>query len=80
MQLIAHFEAENFDGWKTAFDDDSENRMQAGLTLLQMWREADSPGHPVCLFDVNDRARAQGWLDRKAGFGQAVRAVFLKVA
>lgn len=80
MQLLVDFTTTGFDAWKQEFDAEAEGRMQAGLTLLQMWREADAPATVVCLFEVNDRARAQGWLDKKAGFGAAFTARFLKTA
>ncbi len=80
MQLLAQFDTPGFDTWKAAFDDDAEDRMQAGLTLLQMWRGADETASVVCLFKVNDRARAQTWLDKERGFGAALTAQFLRTA
>jgi hypothetical protein len=80
MQLLIDYTTASFPAWKAEFDADAENRMQAGLTLLQMWREADNPNAVACLFEVNDRARAQAWLDKEAGFGAAFPARFLKTA
>jgi hypothetical protein len=45
-----------------------------------MWRGADEPNAVACLFQVNDRQRAQDWLDKEAGFGAAVTARFLMTA
>jgi len=64
MQLICHQEVTNFDTWKAAFDADHEARSTAGLTILQIWRDADSDTHAFILMQVNDRARAQTWIDR----------------
>jgi hypothetical protein len=80
MQMLIDFTTTDFAAWKSAFDRDAEDRMQAGLTLLQMWRGADEPAAVTCLFKVNDRARAQAWLDKEAAFGAAVTARFLETA
>ena len=79
MQLLIDFTATGAD-WKTDFDADAENRSNAGLTLLQMWRGADDASAITCLFEVNDRARAQAWLDKEAALGSGARARFLKTA
>lgn len=80
MQLLIDLTTTDFAAWKREFDADAENRMHAGLTLLQMWRGADEPNGVACLFEVNDRKRAQDWLDKEAGFGAAVTARFLNTA
>ncbi len=64
MQLICHFEVTDFTAWKTAFDADAEARRDAGLTVLQIWQHADSKVHAFCLLSVNNREKAQGWIDR----------------
>ena len=87
MQMICHFEVTDFAAWKTAFDTDSEARSQAGLTILQIWKHADSATHAFVLLEVNDRDKAQGWVDRsaalKGGDGGTVTsssAYFVKTA
>ena len=64
MQLICHFEVTAFDSWQTAFNADDEARRDAGLSVLQIWRDADSTTHAFALLSVNDRARAEGWITR----------------
>ncbi len=64
MQLIVHKEVTSFEDWKKAFDEDAESRRDAGLTVLQIWRDADSDDHVFVLMEVNDRVRAQTWIDR----------------
>jgi hypothetical protein len=66
MQMICHFEVTDFTAWKTAFDQDSEARSSAGLTVLQVWKHAESTTHAFALLAVNDRDKAQAWLDRSA--------------
>jgi hypothetical protein len=80
MHLLCHFDTPDFPAWKSAFDGDAENRMQAGLTLLQMWRSADNASAVVCLFEVNDRRRAEEWVAKETGFGAALTTEFLKIA
>ena len=80
MHLLCHFDTTDFAAWKAAFDDDAENRRLAGLTLLQMWRSADNASAVVCLFEVNDRRRAEDWVAKETGFGAALEAEFLKTA
>ena len=80
MHLLARFDTPNYPAWTSDFDADTEDRSNAGLTLLQLWRDADTPSATVALFEVNDRDKAQAWLDRETGFGQAVTADFLKIA
>ena len=66
MQLICHLDVTDYTAWKEAFDADTESRRNAGLTVLQVWRHADSETHAFVLFEVNDRKKAQDWLDRSA--------------
>lgn len=81
MQLLCQFETEDYDAWRRDFDDDAENRMHAGLTLLQLWREADgAAGAPFALFEVNDQGKARAWLDKERGLGAHIAAHFLRTA
>lgn len=64
MQLISHYFVTDFNAFKTAFDADGESRSQAGLTVLQIWKDADSDTHAFVLCEVNDRARAEDWTKR----------------
>lgn len=64
MQLISHYFVTDFATWKVAFDADAESRSQAGLTVLQIWKDADSTDHAFVLCEMNDRARAEAWTKR----------------
>ena len=66
MQMICHYTVTGYDAWKQAFDADDESRRDAGLSVLQIWRHADSDTHAFVLMEVNDRARAEAWLHRSA--------------
>ena len=70
MQLICRNDTSDFDAWKSDFDGDAEGRRNAGLSVLQIWRAADTPSRVFVLYDVNDRDRAASYLDQlqaKAG-------------
>lgn len=79
MNLLIHLTPADYDAWKRDFDANAETRMQAGLTLMQLWR-ATQGNEITALFDVNDRARAQAWIDRETATGPAIEARFLKTA
>jgi len=80
MQLLCQLDTNDFPGWKRDFDTESTERMEAGLTLLQMWRDADSRSGVYLLFEVNDRGRAEQWLRKEQGFGGPMQAHFLETA
>ena len=86
MQLLISDTAPNFAVWKATFDDSAEAHRNAGLTLLQLWREADA-NRIWMLFEVNLQEKAQTFLDsgearlfaRHAGV-TATNAHFLEIA
>ena len=80
MQLICTIDTGGFDAWKTGFDDRAEARDQAGLTMLQMWRDADTGARVVILFEVSDRARAEGWMKTEGALHAPVSGQFLRTA
>lgn len=69
MQLIAQYEVTDFTAWQTAFTADDESRRDAGLSVLQIWRDADSATRTFVLMDVNDRKRADAWVTRSNALG-----------
>ena len=74
MQLLCRNDVENFDRWKEVLDADHEARMHAGLSVLQLWRDADRPNRVWMLFEVNDRDRAQAFMDDLRANEQRKRA------
>ncbi len=79
MNLLTHHTPAAYDAWKADFDAHAETRSNAGLTLLQLWRDADGGG-VTALFEVNDRGRAQTWLDAEAQTGGDVTGRFMRTA
>ncbi|SFB13601.1 hypothetical protein SAMN05421688_3195 [Poseidonocella pacifica] len=82
LQLLCRFEAGNAASWQSAYDEKSEERGNAGLSQLQIWTGADTGSAIWVLFAVNDRGKAQKWLDGPARLsdGQIAEAHFLKTA
>ncbi len=80
MQMIADFNTPDYAAWKSDFDADADGRMQAGLSLLQIWRDADDNARTLCLFEVNDRSKAEGWAKSEGALVAAASVRFLKTA
>ncbi|MBB3712729.1 hypothetical protein FHS00_002324 [Limimaricola variabilis] len=80
MQMLCQIDTPDYASWKTAFDGDYEERMQAGLSQLQIWRDADHGSTVLVLFKVNDRKRAEAWIAKEQGFGGAMTCTFLETA
>ncbi|MDB6180142.1 hypothetical protein [Paracoccus fistulariae] len=64
-QMIAHYTISDFTTFKTAFDNDAEDRGNNGLSLLQLWRQDN--GNAWALFNVSDAKAAKAYLDGAAG-------------
>ena len=80
MHLIVTFATNGFDAWKADYEAHTETREAAGLTMLQMWRDADDTDHAVVLFEVSDRKRAEAWLHEQAALKGGVSGLFVKTA
>lgn len=80
MHLLCTFATTGFAGWKADFDGARESRDMAGLTLLQMWQDADDAGAVLCLFDVHDRPRAEEWIGKARAMSALGGARFLRIA
>ena len=76
MNMLVSFAPSDVSAWKEAFDADYEDRMNAGLTVLQLWRDADGSG-VVALFDVNDRGKAEAWAKKERATGTGLETRFL---
>lgn len=80
MHLLTQIAVSDFASFKSSFHADAEKRMNAGLTLMQMWRAVDDTNDVLCLFAVNDRAKAKAWLDAEAQTGATITGQFLRTA
>ncbi|SFJ39888.1 DUF3303 family protein [Jannaschia pohangensis] len=79
MNLLTHQTPADYDAWKADFDANAETRMNAGLTLMQLWRDVDGGG-VTALFEVNDRNKAQTWLDAENQTDGPVSGRFMRTA
>ncbi|MDO5621512.1 MAG: hypothetical protein Q4G24_08595 [Paracoccus sp. (in: a-proteobacteria)] len=73
MQLLMNYQIADYAGFKAAFDADAEDRGNAGLSLLQLWRENDRSAW--ALFSVSDAKRANDYLNGPAGVFNAQAGV-----
>ncbi|CAM3323767.1 hypothetical protein SAMN04488021_12217 [Paracoccus aminovorans] len=64
-QMIAHYTVAHYAAFKTAFDNDAEDRGNNGLSLLQLWRESDTSAW--ALYNVGDAKAAKAYLEGAAG-------------
>lgn len=72
-QMIAHYTVTDYSGFKTAFDNDAEDRGNNSLSLLQLWREDN--GNAWALFQVGDSKAARAYLEGAAGVFNAQAGV-----
>lgn len=73
MQLLVNYQVKDYAGFKTAFDADAEDRANAGLNTLQLWRESGTSAW--ALFQVSDAKRANDYLNGAAGVFNAQAGV-----
>ena len=59
-----------------SFDFASANHEDSGLVQLQLW--SSDKGDSLALFEVSNRAKAEGWIKTQSGLGQALSAEFLR--
>ena len=78
LQLLCRYDA---GASQSDHDAGAESRSNAGLSQLQLWREAEGGGL-WGLYSVNDRDKAQAWLDGSAKVSgpKVAEAHFLETA
>ena len=59
-QLLARYDIGDYDAWKSIFDADAEDRGNASLSVLQIWREGGS--RAWVLYQVANAARARDFM------------------
>ncbi len=80
MQLLVDYATTDYAQWKASFDARCRGSRAGGPDLhADLARRRQSERGHLSL-QVNDRKRAQDWLDREAAFGAAATARFLKTA
>lgn len=76
MQLLIQTTAPDYTAWKAAFDAESENIADAGLSTLQIWQGDNAA--VLVLFEVSNQKRAQDWLAKQTALGHGLTAQFLQ--
>ena len=64
-QIIARYDIADYGQFRTEFDADAEDRGNASLSVLQIWREGEN--RVWVLYQIADGKRAMAYLD---GAGQ----------
>ena len=73
MQMLVHYTVADYATFKTAFDNDAEDRGNNSLSLLQLWRESNTSAW--ALFSVADAKKACAYLDGAAGVFNSLAGV-----
>lgn len=63
-QLIARYDIADYAQFRAEFDAEAEDRSNASLSLLQLWREGE--GRVWALYQIADGKRARDYLDGAA--------------
>ena len=63
MQLICRNRVADYDQWWRVFESHADAHKEAGLSLRGVWRNADDANEVFFLFDVDDRTKAQAFID-----------------
>jgi hypothetical protein len=74
MQLLVRNKVKDFDHWKSVFDANLEPPRAAGLTLGHMWRSVDDPQEVFFLFEVEDRGRAEAFMQAPESAATGIEA------
>lgn len=72
-QMIAHYAVDDFATFKKKFDDDAENRGNAGMSTLQLWRE--NTNSAWALFQIADAGATRAYLDGNAAVFNSLAGV-----
>lgn len=56
----------NFEKWKNVFDSNAQAARDAGLRLMNLWREVEEPNNVFFLFDVKDTEKARAFINDPA--------------
>lgn len=59
--LLIHHKVENFETWKSAYDEHQSARNEAGLTEIHLLRNAADRNDVVILFQAEDLERARAF-------------------
>lgn len=61
--LIARAVVDDFDEWKTAFDEHTDARLDHGCKRFTVLRGADDPEHVTVVMQFDTEANARSWVE-----------------
>lgn len=70
LHMITTFETADFEAWREVFRREREELSHVGLHPRHVMHEADHPTRVWILFEVEDRKRAETWIEADAAMGQ----------
>lgn len=66
MHLLCRNRVTDFPRWKAVFDSHAAAQRNAGLHLLDLWRDVEDPDNVFFLFAVADERKARSFLNDPA--------------
>ena len=64
MQLLVRNKVKDFSKWLAYFESEAGAAARYGVTLAQMWQNADDPNDVFFLLDIDDVERANAFMAR----------------
>jgi len=66
LVMLCRNRVQNFEKWKSVFDSHTQSHIDAGLTLLNLWRDTADMNNVFFTFEVADRKRALVFINSPA--------------
>lgn len=58
LTMLCRNRVKDFEKWKHFFDSHTQQHLDAGLSLLNLWRDTSDLNNVFFLFEVSDKAKA----------------------
>ena len=62
MVMLCRNRVANFEKWKSVFDSNTPALRDAGLRLMNLWRDVEEPNNVFLLFEVKDTDKARAFI------------------
>ncbi len=62
-QMIVHHTIDDFDKWKSVFDEHASERARSGSRSYQLLRASDNPNELLIIFDWDSQDRAENFAE-----------------
>ncbi len=74
LQMLCMNRLKDYSKWRVIFDANIDMALKAGLHLKNIWRQEDEPDTVYFLFDIEDRERADAFVNDPASAETGVNA------